>query len=203
MCAICVTATIAGERETASSVTVARKLRDTSAGIFHVYAHCVWATSRLFRDDADRMTFLRELARTTSKLSWTCIGYCLMQSHYHLIVDVDSGVLPDAMHALNFRYACVFNQRHAMRGHCFGARYDSPRIQSEEHLLTAYRYVMRNPVEAGLCERPQEWQWSSYSAAIGLVDPIGFVDPATVLACFGAATPEEAVFRLRRFVEDS
>jgi putative transposase len=180
-----------------------RRHRDTADGIFHVYTHCVWASKSLFRDDIDRLAFKRELARTTAKSGWTCIGYCLMRSHYHLLVEVDAGVLPRAMHALNFRYACQFNVRHAMKGHVFGARYDSPRIRNEDELLRAYRYVMRNPVEAGLCAAPEDWAWSSYPGTIGLADPDEFVDPAAVLEAIGGETLDDARERLRRIVTEA
>ena len=56
-----------------------RRHRDTAAGTFHVYTHCVWASKSLFRDDIDRLAFKRELARATAKSGWTCIGYCLIR----------------------------------------------------------------------------------------------------------------------------
>jgi putative transposase len=179
---------------------MARRLRDTSPGIFHVYSHCVWASQWLFRDDVDRMAFLRELARTTAKSGWTCIGYCLMRSHYHLLVDVEAGVLPGAMQALKFRYACQYNLRYTMKGHVFGARYDSPRIRNDEQLLRAYRYVMRNPLEAGLCESPEDYVWSSHAGTIGVRPLDGFVDPTAVLAAVGAETLDAAREDLRAFV---
>jgi len=181
-------------------LAMARRPRDTSAGVFHVYTHCVWASAWLFRDDADRLTFKRELARTTVKSGWTCIGYCLMRSHYHLIVEVDAGVLPNAMHALNFRYACQYNARHAMKGHVFGARYDSPRIRDEEHLLRTYRYVMRNPVDAGRCANPEDWEWSSHAGTIGLREAETFVDATAVIKTIGGDSIDAARERLREYV---
>ena len=118
------------------------------AGTFHVYSHSVWA-AELFRDDRDRMVFLRELARAGNKASWVCLGFCLMGSHYHLLLDVHDDALPVGMHSLNFRHAVGFNIRHRMKGHVLGARYDAVRIRDDEHLLTVIRYVERNPVRVG------------------------------------------------------
>ena len=97
---------------------------------------------------------------------------CLMRTHYHLILSVEDGVLPRGMHALNFRYACAFNQRHDSRGHVQAARYGSRRIEDDDALMYAFRYVARNPVEAGLCADPADWPWSSYAATIGKAEPI-------------------------------
>ena len=179
---------------------MSRRHRDTEPGLFHVYTHCVWASKWLFRDDIDRLAFKRELARTTAKSGWTCIGYCLMGTHYHLLVDVDAGVLPRAMHALNFRYACQYNIRHSMKGHVFGARYDERRINNEEQLLRAYRYVMRNPVEADVCSTPEEYPWSSHAATIGLGEAEDFVDATAVLDAIGGETLDNAQRRLREYV---
>jgi REP element-mobilizing transposase RayT len=179
---------------------MARRPRDTAPGLFHVHAHCVWAASELFRDDEDRMRFLRELVRAGAKAEWACIEYCLMRSHYHLLLDVGDGALPKGMHLLNFRYASAFNRRHAMKGHAMAWRYRSKRIVDDTHLLGTFRYIARNPVEAGLCERSEDWPWSSYSAAVGLTAPISFVDPQRVIGCLGGSR-DLAIAELRGFVK--
>jgi REP element-mobilizing transposase RayT len=179
---------------------MARQPRDMEAGTFHVTCHSVRDTA-LYRDDLDRIRFITELAAVSAREGWTCIEYCLMTTHFHLVVDVDQGVLPLAMHQLNFRYACAFNARHGTRGHVLERRYGAGRISSDAHLLAAYRYVARNPVLARLSPTPQDWRWSSYAATVGLADPISFVDASCVLELFGG--PHEfAVARLREFVEE-
>jgi REP element-mobilizing transposase RayT len=180
---------------------MARQRRDKSAGLFHIYTHSVWA-AELFRDDRDRVVFLRELARAVDKAQWTCIGFCLMTTHYHLVLDVDDDALPFGMHALNFRYAVEFNRRHGMKGHVLGARYDSVKIEDEPHLLDAYRYVARNPVAAGSCKAAEDWRWSSFAAAVGVAEPIEFVDPGIVIGCFDGPR-EIAAARLRAFVAEA
>jgi REP element-mobilizing transposase RayT len=177
-----------------------RPKRDTAAGVFHVYTHCVWASPALFRDELDRVGFLRHLAQTTVRVEWRCIAYCLMGTHYHLIVAVEDGVLPVAMQRLNYAYAVEYNLRHDLRGHVQFARYGSRRIEDEDDLLGCFQYVAMNPVEAGLCRNPCDWLWSSYPAAVGLVEPPSFVDPRPVLSCF-AGSRELAVASLRSFVE--
>jgi hypothetical protein len=168
---------------------VARKLRDLEAGTFHVYTHSVWAADALFRDDADRRKFLAELAIATEKTGWSCIAYCLMGTHYHLLLAVDEGVLPKGMHSLNFKYAAWFNWRHAMRGHVLGTRYNASRIDHDADLLRRYRYVIRNPVEAGLCTKAADWRWSSYRATLGIGPPQSFIDDRPMWACIHEPRP--------------
>lgn len=175
-------------------------LRDAAAGRFHVYTHCVWAVPAYFHDDIDRLDFLRRFARLTGNGHWRCMGFCLMTSHYHLIVDVQDGALPVGMHRLNLGYSRTHNRRYSLRGHVQYSRYGARRIGDDADLLGAFKYVMMNPVEAGLCERPQDWPWSSYAATIGLAKPYTFVDPAPVLACF--KWPDvDPVAALRAYVE--
>ncbi|MGH3009593.1 MAG: transposase [Gaiellaceae bacterium] len=155
--------------------------RDVSAGSFHVYTHCVWAVPELFRDDVDRIEFLRHLARVTSDGKWKCIAYCLMRSHYHLIVEVGEGVLPGRMHALNLAYAVQFNRRHGLKGHVQYKRYGSRHLVDGLDILDTFSYVVRNPVEAGLCARPEDWPWSSYAGTVGLAEVASFLDPTPLL----------------------
>lgn len=176
-----------------------RPPRDVAAGIFHVTTHSVRDTE-LFRDDIDRMRFLSELARATARVSWTCIGFCLMRTHYHLLLDASDGALPKGMQALNFRYAVSFNARHRTRGHVTERRYHADRIKDESHLLAAFRYVMRNPVAAGICDRPQDWPWSSYAGTVELGPAHSFVDGNRVLGLFDGPR-EIAIAQLRAYVE--
>jgi len=160
---------------------MSRLRRDTSAGLFHVATHCVWVAPDLYRDSHDRLEFLRHLGRVTAKFEWTCVAYCLMSSHYHLIVEVDDGVLPRAMHSLNLAYARHHNRRYALRGHVQFARYGSWRIDDDCDLLARFRYVVRNPVRAGLCASPADWPWSSYAGTVGLASGASFVDASRLL----------------------
>ncbi len=180
---------------------MAHRLRDVSAGKFHVWTHCVWAAEAYYRDDLDRLDFLRRLARVTAEMEWRCMGFCLMRTHYHLIVEVADGVLPTAMQALNHGYACTFNRRHGLRGHAQSSRYGSRRIGGHEELVGAYAYAMNNPVEAGLCSRASSWRWSSLGETLGLSERSSFVDDGPVLGCFRHELDPRAA--LRRAVEKS
>jgi REP element-mobilizing transposase RayT len=171
------------------------------AGIFHVYTHAVWVAA-LFRDDTDRMSFKRRLARTTTEVGWTCVAYCLMTTHHHLLLKVDDGVLPRGMHKLNLGYARDYNARYALRGHVQFSRYGAKRVSGDASLLRAYKYVVMNPVVAGLVAHPAEWEWSSYAGTAGLREADSFVDVTPVLDLFDQP-PELALAALRAYVEES
>ena len=172
-------------------MTIARYLfpvpprpRDRSAGIFHVFTRCVYASPALYRDDLDRLEFIRYLARTTAKSAWTCMAFCLMSTHYHLIVEVQDDVLPRAMHSLNLPYARAFNRRHRLKGHVQFRPYGAKRIGGEGDLVGRYRYVVRNPVRAGLCVAAEDWAWSSFAGTLGVGEQHSFVDDRPVSRLF-------------------
>jgi putative transposase len=106
------------------------------------------------------------------------------------------------MHSLNFRFASWFNAEYGHRGHTMAARYWARRIVDAEDMLTSYAYVARNPVEAFLCDRPEDWAWSSYAGTIGLREADSFVDAHRVLGCFDGSR-ELQVAELRRYVSGS
>ncbi len=176
---------------------MAHQLRDTRAGMFHIWTHCVWAAPALYRDEVDQMSFLRRLAHVTAAHGWRCMGYCLMRTHYHLIVEVADGRLPVAMQALNHSYALHFNRRHGMRGHVQSRRYGSRRLDDRGALLVGYAYSMNNPVEAGACEKASAWPLSSFRGTLGLTEPSSFVDDGPILACFGREIDPRAALRRR------
>lgn len=177
-----------------------RKPRDTAAGLFHIYTHCVWAAEALYRDDVDRLEFLRHLAEVTRKVGWSCLGYCLLTTHYHLIVRVDEGVMPRAMHRLNLAYARHHNRRHGLRGRVQFAPYGSRRLHDGGELAVAFAYVANNPVKGGLCHAPAAWPWSSYAGTVGARGLGSFVDPREVLRVFDGKGMDPRV-ALRAFVE--
>jgi putative transposase len=152
-----------------------------------------------FRCADDATVFLALLACAFTSLGIRCAGYCLMSTHYHLLVASGSERLPAAMHRVNGGYAHAHNRRYG-REHVWGRRYAAIAIEDEAHFLNAHRYIELNPVTAGLCKRPAHWRWSSYRAIAGLVQAPEFPDVSMLLACFHRDRAV-AIVRLREFVE--
>jgi REP element-mobilizing transposase RayT len=112
--------------------------------------------------------FMAFLAQAIYKCRWTCLGYCLMTNHYHVLLSLTSANLSTGMHRLNGVYARRFNETHGHTGHLFEARFSAKLIETEEHVLEAIRYMALNPVNAGMCVDPADWPWSSFRATAGL-----------------------------------
>jgi REP element-mobilizing transposase RayT len=147
---------------------VPRKPRPTAAGIYHITARSIRGHA-LFESDADCLFFLLLFARVCAAYGWQCIAYCLMPNHYHLLIAVPEGTLSAGFHRLNSTYAHWFNEVHGYHGHVFEARFYSGPIEGDGHLLAAIRYIVLNPVRAGLCTLPGQWPWSSHRAMCGAV----------------------------------
>ena len=122
----------------------------------------------VFWADRDRQDFLGILDAVVMRQGWMCLAYCLMTNHYHLVIRLDEGGLSLGMQTLNGSYARTINRRYGRTGHLFRNRFSGALIETEAHVLEACRYVVLNPVRAGLCGSPEEWRWSSFRATVGL-----------------------------------
>ena len=116
--------------------------------------------TRIYQDDADRRSFLELLRLSEERHGWTCHAFCLMTTHYHLVLEARRDALSCGLHHLNGRYARGFNGRHGRFGHLFAERYSARSIENEQYLYDVCSYVLLNPVKARLCDRADEWRWS-------------------------------------------
>ena len=160
--------------------------RDATPGIHHVWVNAT-GTWAYFLDDTDRITWLRLLVRTLEAYKWTCIAFCLMTTHVHIVLDVADESLPAGMQYLNREYSKDFNALHGRYGSFVRRRYGNRRIERGRDLLCAYAYVVLNPVKAGLCNDAIDWKWSSFPTTMGAVDDFPFVDASVVLAELGSS----------------
>lgn len=155
----------------------------------------------IFTDDRDRESFLDLLHQVNRRYHWLCHAYCLMENHYHLLIETPEGNLSIGMRQLNGVYTQAFNRRRGRGGHLFQGRYKAVVVQKESHLLEACRYIVLNPVRAGIVRKVQEWRWSSYRATAGRSQPHPCLTVDWVLAQLGN-TQEEAERSYRRFVRE-
>lgn len=165
--------------------------------LYHVTSRGV-ARRAVFRTSADGRVFLSTLGEVVMDRGWRCHCYCLMQNHYHLLVETPHADLPDGMRDLNSAYATRFNTAQALAGHVFQGRYDSRVVHTQEHALEVARYIPLNPVRARVCRGPADWPWSSYRATAGLRRPVSWLTIDATLRWFGSG--EDARRGYREFV---
>ena len=150
---------------------MARPLRIQYDGALYHITSRGNARKAIYRDDEDRRIFLNTLFNVNKRYNWICHAYCLMNNHYHLIIETPDGNLSKGMRQLNGVYTQTYNKRHHKVGHIFQGRYKAILIEKESHLLEVCRYVVLNPVRAKAVARPEEWRWSSYRGTSGTEKP--------------------------------
>lgn len=146
----------------------------------------------IYDDDDDREEFLVLLERIARRYGWLFYAYCLMGNHYHLVLQIADKGLSRGMCELNTAHALTYNLRHARINHLFGRRFWSELITTDAYLLGACRYVVQNPVRAGLCGTCDEWSWSSYRATVGAVPGRPFLAIQGVLDFVAPRSREQA-----------
>jgi REP element-mobilizing transposase RayT len=129
-------------------------------GIYHVTSRGV-ARAPIYVDADDYRWFLVLLRTTVDRWDWAFHVLCLMPNHFHFVVETTGPRLSAGMHHVNGVYAETFNAKYERSGHLFGDRFHTRVVRDETHLLAVCRYVIDNPVRAGLCATAADWPWSA------------------------------------------
>ncbi len=180
---------------------MARPLRIEYPGaVYHVTSRGN-ARADIFADSFDRQTFLLLLESVVNRFNWICHAYCLMDNHYHLLIETSDGNLSMGMRHLNGVYTQSFNRRHKSVGHVFQGRFKAVIVEKESHLLELCRYIVLNPVRAGMVSAPQKWRWSSYRTTAGNAKKEPYLATDWILGQFDK-TKSEARIKYRQYVKD-
>jgi REP element-mobilizing transposase RayT len=165
---------------------MARPLRIEFPGaLYHVTSRGN-AHASIFLDDIDRKTFLAVLGLTLRRFNVICHAYCLMTNHFHLLLETPDGNLSKAMRQLNSIYTQALNRRHGRVGHVLQGRFKSIVVDRETYLLELCRYIVLNPVRAGMVNEPGKYPWSSYRPTAGFANKPTFLAVDWILEQFGA-----------------
>lgn len=147
----------------------------------------------IFRDQTDRLAWLVEIERVCRRFHFVVHAFCQMTNHYHVLVETPEGNLGQGMRQLNSAYSQYYNRRHGLVGHVMQGRYKAILVQKDGYLRELARYIVLNPVRAGIVDGPDDWQWSSYRFMLGEEPAPSWLAIDWLLACFG---PEPAAARL-------
>jgi REP element-mobilizing transposase RayT len=180
---------------------MARPLRIEYPGaVYHVTSRGN-ARQSIFIDDVDRQVFLEVLGNVIEKYNWLCHAFCLLDNHYHILVETQDPNLSLGMRQLNGVYTQRVNIRHHRVGHLFQGRYKAILVEKNEHLLELCRYIVLNPVRAGMVTELKQWQWSSYTATAYAIKIPNFLTVDWILGQF-AKNKNQARKIYRKFVAD-
>ncbi len=154
----------------------------------------------IFRGEEDRQTFLDILAETVYRFKWLCYSYCLLNDHYHLILETPQGNLSRGMRQINGLYTQVFNRKYHRHGSLFGGRFRSVIFEKARYLLPLNRHMVLNPIRAGLSNTPESWKWSSYRSTIEEDTSPPFLSTQTLLSRFSSSNRALAIRRYKEFI---
>ena len=179
---------------------MARPLRIEYAGaIYHV-------TSRgdrreaIYLNDEDRCSWLEIFGSVCERFNWRCHAWCLMDNHYHIVVETVEGNLSKGMRQLNGVYTQAHNRRHNRVGHVFQGRFKGILVDRESYLLELSRYVVLNPLRAQMVKQLVHWRWSSYRSMIGKSEIPEWLETDWLLGRFGKQR-KRAVVKYIEFVK--
>ena len=162
-----------------------RPARIVLPGIAHHVVQRGNRRQRLFFDDGDRRAYLRLLAAALERHGTSCLGWCLMDNHVHLILlPACADGLRAPLASAHTAYAQRVNRSRQLSGHLFQGRFASY-FMDDAHLMVAARYVENNPVTAGAVDRAEAWPWSSARAHVG-----GRSDGLTDVAALARHVPD-------------
>lgn len=139
----------------------------------------------IFVDIDDREFFLATLSKVVQRYNWICHAYCLMNNHYHLMIETLDGKLSIGMRQLNGIYTQNFNLRHRREGPVMHGRFKAILVQRDNYLLDMCRYVVLNPLRTKTVRQPEKYRWSSYAGTAGLAEAPDFLSTDWVLKQFG------------------
>jgi len=165
---------------------MARPLRIEYKGAFYHVISRGDNKEGIFVDNMDRRQFLKYAKEQTLHYGVKIHAWCLMNNHYHLLIETPSGNLSKVMHTLNTSYTVYFNHRHRKVGHLFQGRYKAVLVQADEYLHCLSRYIHLNPVRANIVKDPGEYRWSSYKSYISKEEEQEFLTTEFILGMFSS-----------------
>jgi REP element-mobilizing transposase RayT len=156
----------------------------------------------IFLDDLDYERFQEMLAEVVARFGIDSWIFCVMPNHYHLVLRTRHANLSLAIRYLNGSYAQWWNRRHGHVGHVFQGRFKAQIVEASVYLVRLCRYVLLNPVRAGLCAHPEDWRWSSFTVlAAGTASAC--VDVSSLLRSLGDPGTGTMRARLLEYVDQA
>ena len=144
-----------------------RPLRITYPGAFYHITSRGNEQKPVYKNKRDREKFLEYLESATERYNAVIHLYCLMDNHYHLLIETPSANLSQIMLHINGAYTNYYNAKRGRAGHLFQGRYKAILVEKDVYAKELSRYIHLNPVRAGIVERPEKYEWTSYPVYIG------------------------------------
>ena len=137
----------------------------TAAGsnIYHVMLRGI-NRQNIFEEDEDRFHFLNTVIRCKEVSGFRLHAFVLMSNHIHFLIEPVDEPLEVIFKRIGTSYAVWFNRKYLRAGHLFQDRFRSENVETDPYYMTVLRYILQNPMKAGIVSRPEDYRWSSYLA---------------------------------------
>ena len=163
---------------------MARPLRIQYPGAFYHVTSRGNERKAIYRNDKDRTKFLSYLESASERYDALIHAYCLMDNHYHLLLETPRSNLSRILHHVNGAYTTYFNVKRDRCGHLFQGRYKAILVEKDAYCQELSRYIHLNPVRAGIAKSPSEYTWSSFCYFTGLKESPGWLRDEFILGYF-------------------
>jgi len=144
---------------------MARKPRLDLDGFHHIVNRGV-ARSNVYKCKQDKEKFLEILCKACKIYKVNIHDYCLMDNHYHILLETTSQNLSLFMRQINSNYAIYFNKKYKRNGHLWQGRYKSWYIVDESYLYFLFRYIEHNPLKAKMYQKVGDYPFTLLATLI-------------------------------------
>ena len=179
---------------------MARPLRIEYPGAFYHVVSRGNARQKIFLSDQDKVKFLFYLENGVDPFGYKVHAYCLMDNHYHLLLETQNANLSKILQRLNSSYTTYFSRKRKRVGHLLQGRPKVLLIDKDSYALELSRYIHLNPVKARIVARPEAYGWSSYVYYFRKLSQPPFLETSFLLGQFGKSE-NAARKEMRKFVE--
>lgn len=137
----------------------------SGSGIYHVILRGI-NRQQVFHDEEDYRRFISLLMRYRDVSGYELYAYCLMGNHIHLLLREGAEPLAIVFRRIGASFVYWYNLKYRRTGHLFQDRFKSEAVEDDRYFLTVLRYILRNPVKAGICTTPGAYAYSNYQALV-------------------------------------
>ncbi|MCR4792238.1 MAG: transposase [Lachnospiraceae bacterium] len=145
--------------------------KTSSTDIYHVMLRGI-NRQDIFEEDEDKKFFLWIIRECIKVSGCDIYAYCLMSNHVHILIRTKTESIGVIMKRIGTRYVLYFNEKYGRVGHLFQDRFISEAVEDDRYFLTVLRYIIQNPMKAGIEQRPGSYMWSSYRTYVDSFDHI-------------------------------
>ena len=156
--------------------------RKSASGIYHVMLRGI-NQQQIFEDEEDYLRFLSVLRECKEESEFKLYAYCMMGNHIHILLQEGKEPLEIIFKRIGCRFVYWYNLKYQRVGHLFQDRYKSEAVEDDAYFLMVLRYILQNPMKAGIEDQPGNYRWSSYGSYAGKQD--GLTDPEMAIRMLG------------------